>query len=454
MAIATVNPATGKTEKTFDPHDESTVDKALEASAAAFSDFSRTTFQDRSRLMTSAADLFDAEAPDIARIMTTEMGKTYAAAKGEVAKSANGLRWFAQHAESLLNDEVVETSASDSRAVYRALGPVLAVMPWNFPIWQVIRFAAPALMVGNTGLLKHASNVPQTALLIEDVFRRAGYPEGVFQTLLIESSRIAAVVADDRVKAVTLTGSDAAGRSVAEAAGRALKKTVLELGGSDPYIVLPSADLDRAVSVGVQARVQNNGQSCIAAKRFIVHEEVYEAFESAFVSAVSSLSVGDPMDPATDVGPLATESGRDGVAKQVADAREKGAEVLCGGRLIDSPGFFYEPTVLADLTPSMGVYREEVFGPVAMLYSARGNDEALRIANDSPFGLGASVWTKDPDERTQFVEGLETGMIFFNAMVASTPELPFGGLKQSGYGRELGDLGLREFCAIKTVWVN
>jgi succinate-semialdehyde dehydrogenase / glutarate-semialdehyde dehydrogenase len=404
--------------------------------------------------MITAADLFDAEAPDIARIMTTEMGKTYAAAKGEVAKSANGLRWFAQHAESLLNDEVVETSASDSRAVYRALGPVLAVMPWNFPLWQVIRFAAPALMVGNTGLLKHASNVPQTALLIEDVFRRAGYPEGVFQTLLIESSRIAAVVADDRVKAVTLTGSDAAGRSVAEAAGRALKKTVLELGGSDPYIVLPSTDLDRAVSVGVQARVQNNGQSCIAAKRFIVHAEIYEAFESAFVSAMSSLNVGDPMIPATDVGPLATESGLHGVAEQVDDARAQGADVLCGGRATDGPGFFYEPTVLANLTPSMRVFSEEVFGPVAMLYRAGDNEEALRIANDSPFGLGASVWTEDAGERTQFVEGLETGMIFFNAMVASTPELPFGGLKHSGYGRELGDLGLREFCAIKTVWVN
>jgi len=454
MAIATVNPATGITEKTFEPHDDSTVDKALAASVSAFSDFSHSSFVDRSRLMKTAADVFDAEAPDIARIMTTEMGKTFASARAEVNKSANGLRWFAEHAESLLDDEIVETSASDSRAVYRPLGPVLAVMPWNFPLWQVIRFAAPALMVGNTGLLKHASNVPQTALLIEDVFRRAGYPQGVFQTLLIESSRTEPVIADDRVKAVTLTGSDAAGRSVAQAAGRALKKTVLELGGSDPYIVLRSADIERAASVGVQARVQNNGQSCIAAKRFIVHSDVYDEFASAFVQTMSSLNVGDPMDPATDVGPLANEAGRDGIADQVDDARNQGADILCGGRSPEGPGYFYEPTVIAGITPQMRVYSEEVFGPVAMLYRVGDNDEALRIANDSPFGLGASVWTEDATERTQFTEGLEAGMIFFNAMVASTPELPFGGLKQSGYGRELGDLGLREFCAVKTVWVS
>jgi succinate-semialdehyde dehydrogenase/glutarate-semialdehyde dehydrogenase len=453
MAIATLNPTTGVTEKTFEPHDDAAVDKALAAAHGAFADFSTTSFKERGHLMNGAADLLEGELPDIASVLTTEMGKTFASAKAEVAKCANALRWFAEHAESMLADEVVETSASDSRALFRPLGPVLAVMPWNFPMWQVIRFAAPALMLGNTGLLKHSANVPQTALLLEDVFRRAGYPEGVFQTLLIESGRVARVIADDRVKAVTLTGSDAAGRSVAEAAGRALKKTVLELGGSDPFIVLPSADVARAAAVGVQARVQNNGQSCIAAKRFIIHADVYDAFEDAFTSAMSSLQVGDPMDPSTEVGPLATPSGRNEIAGQVDDARSEGAKVLSGGKAVDGPGFFYEPTVLSDITPHMRVYSEEVFGPVAMLYRARDLEDALRIANDSPFGLAASVWTSDTGERQRFTERLEVGMIFVNAMVASTPELPFGGLKQSGYGRELGDLGLREFCAVKTVWV-
>jgi succinate-semialdehyde dehydrogenase/glutarate-semialdehyde dehydrogenase len=453
MAIATVNPTTGVTEKTFDPHDDAAIDKALARSADAFSDFSVLSFQERSRLMVGAAELFEGEIPDIARVMTTEMGKTFAAAKGEVAKCASALRWFAEHAESMLADEVVKTSASDSRALYRPLGPVLAVMPWNFPLWQVIRFAAPALMLGNTGLLKHSSNVPQTSLIIEDVFRRAGYPVGVFQTLLIESRRVAPIIADDRVKAVTLTGSDGAGRSVAEAAGRALKKTVLELGGSDPFIVLPSADIARAAEVGVQARIQNNGQSCIAAKRFIVHADVYDAFTEAFVAGMSSLQVGDPMESSTEVGPLSTPDGREQIAEQVEDARDHGAAVLCGGKKMDGPGYFYEPTVLADVTPSMRVYAEEVFGPVAMLYRVQTEDEMLRLANDSPFGLAASVWTSDASEQKQFIERLEVGMVFVNAMVASTPELPFGGLKQSGYGRELGDFGLREFCAVKTVWV-
>lgn len=453
MAIATVNPTTGVTERTFEPHDDAAVDKALAAAHRAFEDFSTTSFTERARLMVGAAELLEGELPDIASVLTTEMGKTFASAKAEVAKCANALRWFAEHSESMLADEIVATSASDSRALFRPLGPVLAVMPWNFPMWQVIRFAAPALMLGNTGLLKHSANVPQTALLLEDVFRRAGYTEGVFQTLLIESGRVAGVIADDRVKAVTLTGSDAAGRSVAEAAGRALKKTVLELGGSDPFVVLPSADLARAAQVGVQARVQNNGQSCIAAKRFIVHTDVYDEFEELFTSGMSGLQVGDPMENATEVGPLATHAGRDEVAGQVEDAKAHGATVLCGGNKVEGPGFFYEPTILSNVTPQMRVYSEEVFGPVATLYRARDEEEALFIANDSPFGLAASVWTSEARERERFVERLEVGMIFVNAMVASTPELPFGGLKQSGYGRELGDLGLREFCAVKTVWV-
>jgi succinate-semialdehyde dehydrogenase/glutarate-semialdehyde dehydrogenase len=400
----------------------------------------------------TAAELLEGEIPDVARVMTTEMGKTFASAKGEAAKCAKGLRWFAEHAEALLADEPVETDARDSRVMWRPMGPVLAVMPWNFPLWQVMRFAAPALMAGNVGLLKHASNVPQTALLIEDLFRRAGFAPGVFQTLLLPSDRVAPVIADPRVRAVTLTGSEAAGRSVAEAAGRALKKSVLELGGSDPFVVLPTADLEAAVRVGVTARVQNNGQSCIAAKRFVVHRDCYDSFEEAFVTSMAGLTVGDPMDPATEIGPLALASGRDEVAAMVDDARDKGANVLCGGTRPEGPGFFYPPTVVTGITPDMRVATEEVFGPVALLYRVDDAEEALRVANDTGFGLGASVWTNDDGERRRFVEGLEAGMVFVNAMVVSTPELPFGGTKRSGYGRELSALGIREFCEAKSVW--
>jgi succinate-semialdehyde dehydrogenase/glutarate-semialdehyde dehydrogenase len=453
MPIATVNPTTGETEKVFEPDSEEQVESKLAAAEAAFAVYRQSSFEERAQLARGAADLLEGELPDIARVLTTEMGKTFASAKGEVAKCGAALRWFAEHAETLLADEVVETSATESRVRYEPMGPVLAVMPWNFPMWQVMRFAAPGLMAGNVGLLKHASNVPQTALLIEDVFRRAGYPGGAFQTLLVPAQRVATLIEDDRVRAVTLTGSEAAGRSIAEAAGRAIKKSVLELGGSDPFIVLPTADLDRAVSVGVQARVQNNGQSCIAAKRFIVHGAVYGAFEEAFTKAMGDLVVGDPMEPGTDVGPLATAQGRNDVHAQVEDARERGATVLCGGRPGEGPGFFYLPTVLTGITPSMRVYTEEVFGPVALLYKAQDSAEALRMANDSRFGLGASVWTHDPDERRLFVEGLAAGMVFVNAMVVSTVELPFGGTKRSGYGRELSALGIKEFCEAKTVWV-
>ncbi len=453
MPIATVNPATGETEKVFEPDSGEQVEAKLAAAERAFATYRASSFEERAHLAGAAADLLEGELPDIARVLTTEMGKTFASAKGEVAKCGAALRWFAEHAESLLADELVTTTASESRVRYEPMGPVLAVMPWNFPMWQVMRFAAPGLMAGNVGLLKHASNVPQTALLIEDVFRRAGYPPGAFQTLLIASQHVAGVIEDDRVRAVTLTGSEGAGRSVAEVAGRAIKKSVLELGGSDPFIVLPSADLDRAVAVGVQARVQNNGQSCIAAKRFIVHRSVYGAFEEAFTTAMAELVVGDPMEPGTDVGPLATAQGREDVEGQVEDARSRGAAVLCGGRAVEGPGFFYAPTVLAGITPSMRVDTEEVFAPVALLYKAEDATDALRIANDSRFGLGASVWTGDDDERRQFVEHLDAGMVFVNAMVASTVELPFGGMKRSGYGRELSALGIKEFCEAKTVWV-
>ncbi|HVC69792.1 MAG TPA: aldehyde dehydrogenase family protein [Acidimicrobiales bacterium] len=452
MPIATVNPATGKTEQTFAPHDDAEVEAKLARAAEAARTYRATTFAERARFMITAAELLEGEIPDIARMMTTEMGKTFASAKGEAAKCAKGLRFFAEHAESFLADEKVESDAGDSRIIYRPMGPVLAVMPWNFPLWQVMRFAAPALMAGNIGLLKHASNVPQTALFIEELFHRAGFPPGVFQTLLIPADRVAGLIGDPRVRAVTLTGSEEAGRSVAEAAGRAIKKTVLELGGSDPFVVLPSADLDDAVRVAVTARVQNNGQSCIAAKRFIVHRDCYDAFEQAFVTAMASLSVGDPMEPATEVGPLALASGRQEVAALVDDARDKGAGILCGGAPLDGPGYYYPPTVVTGITPAMRVDSEEVFGPVALLYRVDNADDALRLANDTGFGLGASVWTHDPDERRLFIEGLDVGMVFLNAMVASTPELPFGGTKRSGYGRELAALGIREFCEPKSIW--
>ncbi len=453
MPIATINPTTGETEKVFEADTAEQVEAKLALAERAFASYRSTSFEERARLAVAAAELLEGEIPTIARVLTTEMGKTFAAAKGEVAKCASALRWFAEHAEALLAEEFVTTAASRSSVRYGPMGPVLAVMPWNFPMWQVMRFAAPGLMAGNVGLLKHASNVPQTALLIEDVFRRAGFPSGAFQTLLVPSQAVAALIEDERVRAVTLTGSEGAGRAVAEVAGRAIKKSVLELGGSDPFIVLPSADLDRAVAVAVQARVQNNGQSCIAAKRFIVHSAVYDEFEEAFAKTMEGLVVGDPMDPGTDVGPLATAQGRDDVQEQVDDARAQGAAVLCGGRPGEGPGYFYLPTVLARITPSMRVDTEEVFAPVALLYEAEDAAHALTMANHSSFGLGASVWTNDGNEREMFVEGLDVGMVFVNAMVASTVELPFGGMKRSGYGRELSALGIKEFCEAKTVWV-
>jgi succinate-semialdehyde dehydrogenase/glutarate-semialdehyde dehydrogenase len=451
VPIATVNPATGKTEQTFDPHDEKEVEARLALAADAAASYRETTFAERARWAVTAAELLEGEIPDVARVMTTEMGKTFASAKGEAAKCATGLRWYAEHAEAILADEPVASDSGESRVIWQPMGPVLAVMPWNFPLWQVMRFAAPALMAGNVGLLKHASNVPQTALLIEDLFRRAGFPAGVFQTLLIPAGQVAGVIEDPRVRAVTLTGSEDAGRSVAATAGRAIKKSVLELGGSDPFVVLPSADLAAAVRVGVTARVQNNGQSCIAAKRFVIHRDCYEAFEEAFVAGMAGLSVGDPMDPATEVGPLALGSGRDEVAALVDDARDKGARILCGGAPVEGSGFFYPPTVVSGITPGMRVATEEVFGPVALLYRAEDAEDALRVANDTGFGLGASVWTEDEGERRRFVKDLEVGMVFVNEMVVSTMELPFGGTKRSGYGRELAALGIREFCEAKSV---
>jgi succinate-semialdehyde dehydrogenase/glutarate-semialdehyde dehydrogenase len=454
MAIASINPATGDTLRTYEALTDEELEAKLRRADEAFRTYRRTSFAERARWMTRAAEILEAEKEALGGIMTEEMGKPIGAAVAEAEKCARACRFYAENVERFLADEEVETDAARSWVAYRPIGPVLAIMPWNFPFWQAFRFLAPALMAGNVGLLKHASNVPACALAIEDVLRRAGFPEGVFQTLLIGSDRVAKVLDDPRVRAATLTGSTPAGRSVGEAAGRNLKKSVLELGGSDPFVVMPSADLDIAVRTAVQARTINNGQSCIAAKRFIVHADVYGEFERRFVEGMRALRVGDPMDPATDVGPLATESIRDEVAEQVQKSVEAGARLLCGGAAPDRPGWYYEPTVLAGVPEDSPAYREEVFGPVAMLFRVRDADEAIRLANDTPFGLGSSVWTRDEAERRRFVEEIEAGMTFVNAMVASDPRLPFGGVKESGYGRELSSFGIREFVNVKAVYVS
>ena len=456
MAIATVNPATGETVKTFDPYDDAEVERRVALADQAFRSYRHTTISERQELVERLAQVLEADLEDLAEIVTIEMGKPIAQARGEVNKCAGGLRFYADHAEQMLADEEVPGTAAKRRAYikYQPLGPVLAVMPWNFPLWQVLRFSSPAFMAGNVTLLKHASNVPQTALYLEDACRRAGFPDGVFQTLLIGSGQVQGVLEDDRVKAATLTGSEGAGRAVASIAARQIKKTVLELGGADPFIVMPSADLERAVQVGLTARVQNNGQSCIAAKRFILHESIADAYEQRFTEAMSELIVGDPLDETTQIGPLATAQGRDEVNEQIADALAKGARTLCGGKPSDGPGWFVRPTAISELTPDMRMYREEVFGPVASVFRVANIDEAIALANDSDFGLGSNAWTEDPAEQQRFAEEIDSGMVFINWMTTSYYDLPFGGVKRSGYGRELTSHGLREFTNIKTVWVD
>ncbi|MDG9707119.1 NADP-dependent succinic semialdehyde dehydrogenase [Streptomyces sp. DH10] len=458
MPIATVNPANGETLKTYEAMGEEEIERRLQLAEATFRTYRTTTFDERARLMRKAADLLEEDQQDIARVMTTEMGKPIQQARAEAAKCAKAMRWYADHAEELLADEepsdtdVKDSGASRVRVRYRPLGPVLAVMPWNFPLWQVIRFAAPALMAGNVGLLKHASNVPQTALYLEDLFHRAGFTEGCFQTLLIGSAAVDDILRDERVKAATLTGSEPAGRAVASTAAEMIKKTVLELGGSDPFVVMPSADIDRAAKVAVTARVQNTGQSCIAAKRFIVHTDVYDAFAERFAEGMKALKVGDPMSDDTEVGPLSSEQGLRDLEELVDDAVRGGAEVLCGGERPDGPGWYYTPTILAGIDREMRIHREEAFGPVATLYRAADLDEAVLIANDSPFGLSSNVWTRDEAEVDRFVRDLEAGGVYVNGMTASHPAFPFGGVKRSGYGRELSGHGIREFCNITTVW--
>ena len=457
MAIATINPATGKTVKTYDEMSEADVERCLATAATAHENYRLTSFAERAGWMRRAAGILDGEQDQVAAMMTTEMGKTLAAARQEVAKCATACRYYAEHAERFLADEPADAEAvgaADAYVSYQPLGPVLAIMPWNFPLWQAMRFAAPALMAGNTGLLKHASNVPQTALFLQDLFARAGFPGGTFQTLLVGSGRIEAILRDRRVMAATLTGSGPAGSSVAAIAGSEIKKVVLELGGSDPFVVMPSADLGKAAQVAAVARCLNNGQSCIAAKRFIVHDAVYDEFERLFTAHMSAKTVGDPMAESTDVGPLASEQQRDDVEHLVADAVAKGARALCGGAAPEGPGFYYPPTVLAGITPQMRVHREEVFGPVATLYRVPDIDAAIELANGTEFGLGANAWTSDEAERNRFIRDLAAGMVFVNGNVTSYPQLPFGGVKCSGHGRELSAQGIREFCNIKSVWIG
>jgi succinate-semialdehyde dehydrogenase/glutarate-semialdehyde dehydrogenase len=457
VAIATINPATGETVKTFAEMSEADVERCLATAEAAHASYRLSGFDDRAAWMRRAAGILDDEQDQIAAMMTTEMGKTLAAARQEVAKCATACRYYAEHAAGFLADEPADADAvgaGQAYARYQPLGPVLAIMPWNFPLWQAMRFAAPALMAGNVGLLKHASNVPQTALFLQDLFARAGFPAGAFQTLLVSSGRIEAILRDDRVTAATLTGSGPAGQSVAAIAGSEIKKVVLELGGSDPFIVMPSADLEAAARVAAFARCLNNGQSCIAAKRFIAHSAVYDEFERRFTEQMAGQTVGDPMADGTDVGPLASEQQRDDVEKLVADAVALGAKVLCGGAAPDQPGFYYPPTVLAGITPEMRVHTEEVFGPVATLYRVDDIDAAIELANGTEFGLGANAWTSDEAERSRFVRDLASGMVFINGNVTSYPQLPFGGVKNSGHGRELSAHGIREFCNIKSVWIG
>src|ERR671919_2857597 len=454
MAIASVNPATGEKLKEFPAFSDSEIEKRLKLAERAFAHHRRRPFAKRAQLMMATAGLLDQEKDKLALTITLEMGKLFRAAQDEVVKCARACRFFAENSERFLEDEVAQTDAARSYVTFQPIGPVLAIMPWNFPFWQVLRFAAPALMAGNVGLLKHASNVPQCALEIERLFCRAGFEDGVFQTLLIEPNQVEKIIIDPRVKAVTLTGSEKAGSAVASTAARQIKKSVLELGGSDPFIVMPSADFESALSTAIKARTINTGQSCIAAKRLFIADNIYDEFLKQFVERMRGLKVGDPMDPETELGPLATEQILQGVHEQVQKSIAAGAKLFTGGNRIHGPGFFYEPTVLVDVPKDSPAYREEVFGPVAAVFRASDAHAAIELANDTTFGLGSSAWTKDRKEQRLFASELDSGMVFINAMVASDPRLPFGGVKRSGFGRELGAAGIREFTNTKTIWIS
>ena len=456
MTIAVVNPATGETIEQFTEHTTEEVETRVQRAQDAFDVLRETTYAERGVWMKKAADILESEVPELAKMLVVEMGKPIAQAEAEVFKCAKNMRFYADNAEKFLADEPLEdastVNASSAYLHYQPLGVVLAVMPWNYPLWQVIRFAAPALMAGNTGVLKHASNVPHSALYLDTLFTRAGFPEGAFTTILTGSGPIAGLLEDRRIKAVTLTGSEPAGRAVAAQAGAHIKPAVMELGGSDAFIVMPSADLEKATTVAVNARISNNGQSCIAGKRFVVHQDIYDAFLEKFVAKMSALQVGYPLDPATNVGPLATERGRKEIAELVDDARDKGARILTGGNAPDMPGWFYEPTVVDELKPGMRLVMEEAFGPVASVYKVSSRDEAAEVANQTTFGLSSALWTEDDSDTEFFIKNIEAGAVFINGMTISYPELPFGGVKDSGFGRELGAPGIREFCNFKTVW--
>src|SRR6266404_6801095 len=452
MAIASINPATGEKVKEFAPLDDAEIEKRLKSAENASRRYRRTAFSQRSELLEATAELLLQEKERLAEIITLEMGKLFPASVEEILKCARACRFYAENAERFLEDEPAQTDAARSYVRYEPLGPVLAIMPWNFPFWQVFRFAAPALIAGNVGVLKHAANVPQCALVIEKIFCRAGFEEGAFQALLIEAKQVEKVIVDPRIKAVTLTGSEKAGSEVASIAARQIKKSVLELGGSDPFIVMPSADFESALETAVKARTMNSGQSCIAAKRFAVADEIYDRFLEQFVQRMRELKVGDPFDETTEIGPLATEHILEGVHDQVQKSIALGAKLLTGGNRIHGPGFFYEPTVIVDVPKESPAYREEVFGPVASFFRVRDVADAVEIANATTFGLGASAWTNDRTEQELFASELEAGMVFVNAMVASDPRLPFGGVKRSGFGRELGAVGIREFTNTKPVW--
>jgi succinate-semialdehyde dehydrogenase / glutarate-semialdehyde dehydrogenase len=452
MAIESINPATGKLLRSFDPLTPEATREKIALAAEAFRDYQRVPLDHRALCMRKLASILEHETDDLATLITLEMGKPLHAARQEVLKCAAGCRYYADNAARILASESIPTE-DHTYVRWDPLGVTLAVMPWNFPFWQVFRFLAPALMAGNVGLLKHASNVPQCALNIESLVRRAGFPRGTFQTLLIEARQVESVLGDERIAAVTVTGSEPAGRAIAAQAGWLIKKSVLELGGSDPFIVMPSADLDVAVETAVKARCVNSGQSCIAAKRFIVADEIYPAFESRFVAGMEAMKVGDPMKDTTDIGPLATPRILEELEAQVKAATTAGARILTGGERMLGDGNYFEPTVLTNIPRTSAVYREELFGPVAMLFRVQSLDEAIAIANDTPFGLAASAWTRDPAEQQRLVSELQCGAVFLNAMVASDPRLPFGGIKHSGYGRELSAAGMREFLNAKTVLI-
>ncbi|WP_371398162.1 NAD-dependent succinate-semialdehyde dehydrogenase [Fretibacter rubidus] len=453
MAIQTRNPATGEILKTFEPHSDAEVDLRIAKSVVAHNELRLWSLEKRATHMRKVAQILRDEAEVLGEVATLEMGKTLTAAIAEVNKCALGTEYYADTAAEHLADDIVKTDAQKSYRKYLPLGPVLAVMPWNYPIWQVMRFAAPALMAGNTGLLKHASNVPQCALYIEDIFTRAGFPDGAFQTLLIGGARVERILRDDRIMAATLTGSEPAGASVAAICGSEIKPTVLELGGSDAFMVMPSADIDKAVSVGTKARTQNNGQSCIAAKRFIVHADIYDDFKARLKSSFEALVVGDPMDATTDIGPLVNAQSRDEVVGKVERALKDGAIRVCGADAMDGPGYFFTPGIIENIPETSSIYREEIFAPVALLFKARDIDHALEIANDSPFGLGGAIFTHDKSEQDVAIRDLQAGATFVNAMTSSNPHLPFGGIKRSGYGRELAAEGIRAFCNVKTVYI-